>query len=241
MIWRRSPWNGGGIHFPSGAPVQVGCTLSVSMPVRMMALKVAKVLPPSGLPVLSGVRLRERSRPRKRTEVSAATQVGVHIDHLFLTKVRVPVGGVFVCWARRMAAIAAALCVHNIASQSHQLSVLPQEVQRNRRDLKSSINLCFFPFVIVVVVGSYVSRTIHHSRGNDRNKCCDYSRGFNKVAVCHGNIPFYLLSRVVISVLLSWQNVWLGSWRAKLRMGRGSTRSNATAHTSQTPVGNMKS
>src|SRR5258708_7630071 len=59
MIWRRSPWNGGGIHFPSGTPVQVGCTLSVSMPVRMMALKVAKVLPPSGLPVLSGVRLRE--------------------------------------------------------------------------------------------------------------------------------------------------------------------------------------
>ena len=129
---------------------------------------------------VAGNDMRKWSRPREGAKVSAATQVGVHIDHLFLTKVRVPVGGVFVCWARRMAAIAAALCVHNIASQSHQLSVLPQEVQRNRRDLKSSMNLCFFPFVIVVVVGSYVSRTIHHSRGNDRNKCCDYSRGFNK-------------------------------------------------------------
>ena len=47
----------GGIFFRGGL-LGWGVVLSVSMPVRMMALKVAKVLPPSGLPVLSGVRLR---------------------------------------------------------------------------------------------------------------------------------------------------------------------------------------
>jgi len=62
---------------------------------------------------VAGNNMRERSRPRKRTEVSAATQVGVHIDHLFLTKVRVPVGGVFVCWARRMASH----CSRSVRSQ----------------------------------------------------------------------------------------------------------------------------
>src|ERR1700680_3887240 len=75
MIWRTLPSTGlsgevgmqlgsglgGGTCFSdaSCAAVQVGWSLSKSMPVLMMSLNCESVWPPSGLPVLSGVKLRE--------------------------------------------------------------------------------------------------------------------------------------------------------------------------------------
>src|SRR5260221_11322691 len=65
---------------------------------------------------VAGNNMRERSRTRKRTEVYAATKVGVKIENMFMTKVRVAVGGVLVWWGGRMVAIADGMWVHNIAS-----------------------------------------------------------------------------------------------------------------------------
>ena len=66
---------------------------------------------------VAGNNVRERSRPRKRTEVSATTQIRLRIDdRRLLAEVRVATRDVFGCWVRRVAAVAVALCVHNIAA-----------------------------------------------------------------------------------------------------------------------------
>jgi hypothetical protein len=132
-----------------------------------------------------------------------------------LTKVRVSAHGKFGGWARRVAAVAVTLGINNIAAQSHQAPVSPHKVERDGRDLESSMNPCFISLVIIVM-GYDASRTGHHSRDNDGNKCSDNTRGFKKLTVCHGNSPpFFSFSWIVIPVVLNKQNTftrfcWMG-------------------------------
>src|SRR5580704_17963621 len=69
MLWntgqgitcRRLPSTGGGMQFAGVggfAEVQVGWRLSKSLPVLRIVLNCSRVRPPSGSPVLSGVKLR---------------------------------------------------------------------------------------------------------------------------------------------------------------------------------------
>src|SRR5208337_321596 len=76
-----------------------------------------------------------------------------------------------------VATVAVAHNVNNIATQSHQLPVFPLQVQGNRGDFEPSLNPTLLSLVIVVM-GSDGSRTVHHPRDNDRSECCDESRGF---------------------------------------------------------------
>jgi pyruvate/2-oxoglutarate dehydrogenase complex dihydrolipoamide dehydrogenase (E3) component len=62
MTWRRLPSTGGGMQFAGSgvgvAVVHVGCSWSKSLPVLRIVLNSSSVWPPSGRPVLSGVKLR---------------------------------------------------------------------------------------------------------------------------------------------------------------------------------------
>src|SRR5947207_9792796 len=59
IIWRRLPSNGDGMQLVLTAPVQVGWRESGSAPVLIISANSANVSPPIGIPVLSGVKLRE--------------------------------------------------------------------------------------------------------------------------------------------------------------------------------------
>ena len=76
-----------------------------------------------------------------------------------------------------MAAVTVAHSVNKIATQSHQLPVLFINVQIERCNVEPSLYSCVVSLVIVVM-GSDVSRIVHHSRDNDRSECGDDSRGF---------------------------------------------------------------
>src|SRR5260370_26467587 len=98
MIWRRLPSNGAGRHVPSGFPVQVGCTLSTSMPVRIDGFKLRKSVSTFGPPSLVRRQVarnnvweyrRPNRRWRNQNEVSTAAQIHGRIDLLGVSKVTV--------------------------------------------------------------------------------------------------------------------------------------------------------
>jgi hypothetical protein len=79
--------------------------------------------------------------PGEGTKIPAATQVGRRVDLRRLAKVWVSAWGEFGSRASTVATIAVALCVDNVATESHQCSVFSIQIQRDRGYLETNLNL----------------------------------------------------------------------------------------------------
>src|SRR5437764_8663824 len=125
----------------------------------------------------------ERPWPWERTKIPTATQVGCGIDLRRLAKVWVAAWGEFGFRAGTVATIAVALCVDNVAAESHECAVFSLQIQRYRRYCEALSNLRCFVFPIVVV-----TRCLS-LWGEDRDphkngycKRCGRSNGLQKLA-----------------------------------------------------------
>ena len=77
----------------------------------------------------------------KGTKIPAPTQVSRRVNLSWLPKVWVATRGEFGSRASAVATIAVALCVDNVAAESHQCAVLSVQIQRDRGDLETNLNL----------------------------------------------------------------------------------------------------
>jgi hypothetical protein len=112
--------------------------------------------------------------PGEGTKIPAPTQVGRRVNLSRLAKVWVAIRGEFGSRASAVATIAVALCVDNVAAQSHQVPVFVIQIQVDGRYLETDSNSS----VGVVVVRVSAGGLDRHSRKNDRNKRYDGSRDF---------------------------------------------------------------
>src|ERR1700687_2667926 len=78
--------------------------------------------------------------PGEGTKIPAATQVGRGVELRRLAKVWVSAWGEFGSRASTVATIAVALCVDNVATESHQCAVFSIQIQRDRGDLETNSN-----------------------------------------------------------------------------------------------------
>ena len=91
--------------------------------------------------------------PGEGTKIPAATQVGRRVDLRRLAKVWVAAWSEFGIRAGAVATIAVALCVDNVAAQSHQCPVFSIQIQRYRCYFEALSNLRCFVFPIVLTRG----------------------------------------------------------------------------------------
>src|SRR6266852_3090077 len=118
MICRREPSKGGG---------RFGCKLSRSTPVRMIRTNSENVRPPSGWPVLSAAQI-ERRIDLRWALAPVRDSTGNPFEKGFVR------GGAGV------ATIAIDLRIDDVAPQSHQGPVFPDQIQRDRGYCETLLN-----------------------------------------------------------------------------------------------------
>jgi len=85
--------------------------------------------------------MRKWAWPGEGTEISAAAQVGGRVNLRRLAKVWISTRSEFGFRASAVATIAVTLCVYNVAAQSYQCPVFSIQLQRDRGDGETLLNL----------------------------------------------------------------------------------------------------
>jgi hypothetical protein len=145
MISNLLPSKGNGVQLLVGAPVQLGCSWSMSTPVRMI---VNELLEGVTFWFARGVRrqvtrdnMQRRGGRGESAKITAAAQVGcgIGLSHTgvwpirYLASIWIPIGQELCWWAGTMAAIAVAGYVHDVAAQSDEISIFSSSVRLDGR------------------------------------------------------------------------------------------------------------